>query len=178
MVRSLARSPAPFPQLGTGLALIGLTLLATCRSSSPRPPPAPTYVLRILVQPEGVWREDALSGRQGPFDEVRYEAEYVQLTVLLEGGGQKELAATLSTVLVTRAGDLHLNGKRVAEHVRGVTVAETVRDVSGSAADEAAAETAGDILLGVLLGAVFFGAIILVFATGGSIYSENPWGPR
>ena len=158
-------------------AIATALLVPACSSSSRGPPPAPTYVLRILVQPEGVWREDALSGRQGPLEEVRYEAEYVQLTVVLEGGAQKELVATLAEVRVTREGELFLDGKRVAEQVRGVTVAETVRDVSGSASRAAVAEEAGDVLLGVLLALVFVGALTLVYVAGGSVYSGNPWGP-
>jgi len=165
------------PTRALSVALVVAASLLACRSSSRGPPPAPTYVLRILVQPEGVWREDALSGRQGPLEEVSYEAEYVQLTVLLEGGAEKELVATLATVRVTRAGELFVGEQRVAESVRGVTVAETVRDVSGSAGKEAAVETAGDVLLGVLLGIVFVGAFTLVYVAGGSVYSGNPWGP-
>ena len=156
------------------VALAFLTVLGACGSTGGRQRTPAGHVLTLLVQPDGVWREDSLGTREGPLEEAVYVSEFASLHVLLEGGEERELTASLAVVRVTREGRPCLEERLVAEGVRGVRVTEEGADAAGG--NEAAEGTAewALVALGLLAGTVLLG---LLYLGGGEVGFHNPWGP-
>ena len=112
------------------VALAFLTVLGACGSTGGRQRTPAGHVLTLLVQPDGVWREDSLGTREGPLEEAVYVSEFASLHVLLEGGEERELTASLAVVRVTREGRLYLEERLVAQLLTREADARRVCDQS------------------------------------------------